>query len=186
LKFAAVLLMLSVILVGCGKQELQIDRAVAIRDRILKAEGCEFEVEITADYTDVLYEFTLNCTVDQNGNVSFTVLEPESISGITGIISHDGGRFTFDDQVLVFDLLADGQISPVAAPWVMINTLRSGYLRSCGKAGSGLKIELDDSYSEDALHLDIWTDENDIPIRCEILWQGRRYLSLDVKAFNYL
>jgi hypothetical protein len=44
----------------------------------------------------------------------------------------------------------------------------------------------DGSYQDDALHLDIWLDENDSPQRGEILWQGRGILSVSVTNFVFV
>jgi hypothetical protein len=90
------------------------------------------------------------------------------------------------DKVIAFDLLADGQLSPVSAPWVFMKALRSGYLTSCGKEGEYLRLAVDDSYADDALHLDIWLGEGDLPVRAEILWQGSRVLSMEVGNFTFL
>jgi len=87
---------------------------------------------------------------------------------------------------VAFDLLADGQLSPVSAPWIFMKALHSGYLTSCGKEGDLLRLAVDDSYADDALHLDIWLGSDDLPIRAEILWQGRRLLSMDVTNFTFV
>ena len=112
--------------------------------------------------------------------------KPESIAGISGTVSKGSGKLTFDDQVLAFDILADNLISPVSGPWVLMETLRSGYLTSCSRDGDFLRVAIDDSYAENALHLEVWLDSNDIPQQCEIYWQGRRLLSMVVKNFTFL
>ena len=111
---------------------------------------------------------------------------PENISGISGTISQNSGKLTFDDQVLAFDILADGLVSPVSGPWVLMETLRGGYLTSCSQEGENLRVAIDDSYAEKALHLEVLLDRDDIPGQCEIYWQGRRLLSMAVKNFRYL
>lgn len=171
---------------GCKQSDSEIGEAMELRRKVLDAGGCGFDCVITADYTDVLYTFSLHCAFDENGGLTFQVTEPQTISGITGIIDSKGGKLTFDDQALVFQLMADGYISPVSAPWVFMKTLRSGYIHSCGKDGDGMRIIFHDSYEENPLQLDVWTDKNGDPIRCEVLWQGRRILSLDVSNFIYL
>ena len=182
-RILAILLVLC-IFSGCtGSGEL--DRAMALRTKLL-AQPIAFDTKITADYGDVIHSFTLSCRVDTQGNVSFTVLEPQSIRDITGTISAASGKLTFDEQAIAFDLLADGQLSPVSAPWVFMKALRSGYLTSCGKEGEYLRLAVDDSYADDALHLDIWLDSNDLPVRGEILWKGRRLLLMDVSNFTFL
>ena len=175
-----------VLLTGCSLGQSEIDRAIGIRQRLLSGKGCCFDAVITADYGEEVHTFSMNCRADANGGVHFTVTAPETISGITGRIDHEGGKLTFDDAVLAFELLADGQVTPISAPWLFICTLRSGYLSACGEDANGLRIQIDDSYANDALMLDIWTDADELPYRCEILWQGRRILSLDVRNFEYL
>lgn len=182
--FAALIVVLLV--AGCTSIDGEMSRAIGLRDKILKSNGCAFTAVVTADYGDKLYAFTLDCKTDQAGNLTFTVVEPQSIAGIKGQISGEGGHLTFSDKALAFETMADGMISPVNAPWVFINTLRGGYLSACGTDGEYMKVLLDDSYKEEALHLEVWLDAQDNPIKTEILWKGSRVLSLDVKNFEYL
>ena len=72
----------------------------------------------------------MDCKADSSGNLTFTVVKPETISGITGTLSGDGGNLTFDDTALHFELMAENQLSPVSAPWILIKTLRNGYITS--------------------------------------------------------
>lgn len=177
----AISLFLLLFLTGCsGSTELE--RGMALRSTLLQASG-SFDAKITADYGDKCHIFSVSCTFDNQGNIGFTVKDPEEISGITGNIHSDGGELTFDDTVLYFPLLSDGQLSPVSAPWIFLKALRSGYLTSAGMEDSFLRLSIDDRYEEDALHLDIWLDELDVPVRAEILYGNRRILSVDVSNF---
>ncbi|MBQ9168627.1 MAG: hypothetical protein IJX67_09510 [Oscillospiraceae bacterium] len=180
------LLLLVLLITGCSGGNSQMDRAMELRSQLQKSTGCSFESVITADYGDKIYTFAMECRTDQAGNLSFTVTEPESISGISGTVSEDGGKLTFDDVALAFELLADDQVTPVSAPWILIHTLRGGYLTACGEENGILRLSIDDSYEDDALHLDVWLDEGDLPARGEILWDGRRILSVEVRNFEYL
>ena len=45
------------------------------------------------------------------------------------------------------------------------------------------RLTMDDSYAEDALRMEIWLNGDDLPVRGEIYYGGRRILSLDVKNF---
>ncbi len=177
------LLCLAVLLTGCGKTDDSLNRAMSLRTKILQ-KTVSFDAEITADYGDRLHTFAMTCQADNQGNLSFTVTQPQSISGITGTVSTAGGKLTFDNHALAFGLMADGLISPVSGPWVLLKTLRSGYLTSCTKEGEYLRLAIDDSYAADALHLDIWLGQQDLPVRADVLWQGRRLLSIAVKNFT--
>lgn len=178
--------MMLLLLTGCGTKNAELDRVMALRAELLAGNGCTFEAEITADYGDKTYTFETKCLANEQGGISFTVSAPETIAGITGTVSAEGGKLTFDDEALAFELLADGQVTPVSAPWLLVKTLRSGYVTSCGTDGEFLRVSIDDSYEEDALHLDIWLDSSDVPQRAEIVWKERRILSLAIENFEIL
>lgn len=150
-----------------------------------QSSGCSFRATVSADYGDMIHTFVLDCAADENGKVSFTVAAPDTISGITGTLTGDTGYLTFDSEVLAFSMLADGQLSPVSAPWLLVNTLRSGFLRSCAQTQSGWHLTIDDSYAEDAMQVDIWLNEENRPTAAEVLWQGRRILTVKVENFEF-
>lgn len=158
---------------------------MAFRQKLTDS-GCSFDAAITADYGEMKQDFQLRCTADKEGNMEFEVLQPESISGITGSFFKSEGKLTFDDKAVVFSLMAEGQISPVSAPWVMLRALRGGYLSSCAEENGRLRISIDDSYEQEALGLEIWLDVQNRPVYCEIIWQGRVLLSISVENFEYV
>ena len=82
--------------------------------------------------------------------------------------------------------MAEDQLTPVSAPWILLRTLRGGYLTSAGMEEDQIRLTINDSYEDDALQLDIWLDEKELPVRAEIVYDQRRILSLDVKAFEIL
>lgn len=174
-------LLLLTMLSGCSENPKEMEEGLALRTRLLNASSFVFDSDVTADYGDELHQFSVSCRADREGNVDFTVSAPETIAGITGNITDDGGKLTFDDTALHFELLNDGQLSPVSAPWVLVKTLRSGYLTAACQEEGGLRLTVDDSYEDDALTLDIWLDEQNMPKRAEILCDGRRILTLTVK-----
>ena len=171
---------------GCTNANIPLERTMGLRAKLLAGSGCTFQTKITADYGDELHSFSMDCQGNGDGEISFTVTEPETIRGICGKVGDRGGAITFDDQVVAFPLLADGQISPVSAPWIFLKTLRGGYVTSCGQADDMIRVAIDDSYEDDALHLDIWLDTDDRPVRGEILYKGRRILSLDIEDLQIL
>lgn len=186
MKRLAAVLSLVMLLCGCGDGEDALDRAMALRAKLLGGNGCSFETTVTADYGDKTCTFALSCQADGEGAVDFTVTDPEPIRDICGRLSAQGGELTFDDQAVAFPLLADDQISPVSAPWIFIRTLRGGYVTSCGMDGELVRVSIDDSYREDALHLDIWLDGEDLPVRAEIMYRDRRIVSMDIEDLQIL
>ncbi len=182
-KVLAVLCMLF-LLTGCTGKSGELEQAMGLRAKLLACQGCSFDATITADYGDELHTFGMSCQSDNKGNVTFSVTAPESIAGITGKIDASGGKLTFDDKALYFELLADNQITPVSGPWILMKTLMGGYITSCGMDGANLRLSIDDSYEDDALHLDIWLNEDDLPIRGEILFDGRRIVTMELQNFQ--
>jgi len=159
---------------------------MTLRSEILKAEQVCFTVDISADYGDSVQLFSMECSSDNRGDLSFTVTAPDTLAGITGTVSQKIGYLTFDDTALCFTLLTDEQLNPVSAPWILMKTLRSGYLTSAGMEEDMLRLTIDDSYEEDALQLDIWIEKNGSPKRAEICYDGRSILTLTVREFQIL
>ena len=177
--------LLCMLLPGCSGRGESLDPALALRSRLLSADAYSFDTRITADYGDKVYTFDMNCQVDNTGQVTFSVTAPQTIAGITGTVSAQGGKLTFDDTALAFELLADGQFSPVSAPWVLVHTLHHGYITSVADADSGYMVMINDRYDEDVLNLSVWLDHNGLPAGAEIFWRDRRVLSLTVKNFSF-
>lgn len=174
------------IMTGCKGTPSELDAGLDLRGRILKASECTFTAEITADYGDQIHNFSLDCHSDSSGNVSFTVTEPETISGISGKLTGSSGSLIFEDTVLYFPMTADGQLSPVSAPWILMKTLRSGYLVSAGTEEGSIRLSIDDSFEEDALRLDVWLNGENMPEHADVLYDGKRILTIHVKNFVIL
>ena len=180
-----IILLVAFGLSGCNSNGDALDRAVSLRNRLLQNQVCTFDAVITADYGNEIYTFRTKCKFNEDRSLSFEVVEPNTIAGISGNISAGNGIIRFSDTILAFPMLADGQITPVTAPWVIMNTLCSGYIQYCGDDNFGIRIGIHDSYLEEALMLDIWTDEEDLPVRGEILWDSNRILSVDIIDFCF-
>lgn len=174
------------LLCGCSKENDNFDRAMSLRTSLLNANGCSFTATVTSDFIDKTYTFTMQCQADSDSSVQFEVLSPEYISGISGEIDANGGKMIFDDTVLAFELQADGLMSPVSAPWVLIRALQSGYVRYCGLEDQLLRITVDDSYEEDALMLDIWIGSDNSPVQADVYENNKRILTISVSNYRLL
>ena len=179
------IVLIAIFLCGCSQQDEKMEQALNLRDSIISSNGCSFDVTVTADYQDVYYTFSMSCLSDAVGNISFEVTEPDSISGITGIVTAEDGKLTFDNKVLLFSTLGDGQITPVSAPLLFLKSLKSGYIKGCGSDNGATLLQIDDSYADTAIRLNIHIVDN-APSSVEIIWNDRRIVSMDVKAFRLL
>lgn len=183
MKRLALALVCVALLTGCSGQTADLDRAMALRAKLMASQGCAFDAVITADYGNQTQSFTVACQSDSQGNLTFTVREPQTIAGISGKVSAEGGALTFDEQVLAFELLAQGQVSPVSAPWLLVRTLLGGNVKSCTQEDGLLRLSVEDGYQEDALRMEIWLEE-DSPKFAEVVWQNRRIVTLEIENFR--
>lgn len=177
--------MLLCVLCGCKAENTQLNQAMEIRSALLSAKECHFTAEITADYGTELHQFMVDCQGNSQGNLQFTVTQPETIADISGTVSDSGGSLKFDDTILYFPLMAEKQLNPVSAPWIFLKTLRSGYITSACREGTLLHLTINDSYEEDALRVDIWIEE-DRPVQADVLFDGKRILSLKIAEYTLL
>ena len=186
MKRICLLVVLFLFLVGCKSSPDKMEKITSFRSELLHGTGCTFTAQITADYGQKVYTFKMYCQSDNSGKISFEVISPESIEGITGSLSAEGGNLTFDDHALLFSMLADGRLSPVSSPWIMMRALRSGYISGCCEEAGGLVVHIDDSYQENSLQLIIRTDLSNRPKSAEIYYRGNRILTLLVEEFSIL
>lgn len=169
---------------GCYGENEGFDRAMALRTSLLNGKGCSFEAQITADFSDKTYTFSVDCRTQTSGDMEFVVQEPAYIAGITGTVAQGSGKLTFDDTALAFPLQGDGVLSPVSGPWVMVKALRSGYVRHCSSEDGLFRMTVNDSFHEDALTLDIWIDGKNGPVRADIYEDNRRIMTITVENFQ--
>lgn len=170
---------------GCQKHN-GISKPMELREKLLSGSGCSFNAEISADYGDEVYVFSMACSQTENGDFQFRVISPDLISGITGTIKNQDGFLTFDDKMLAFPLLSEGQLTPVSGPWHILKMLRSGYISSGGKDGNFTKVSIDDSYQESRIHGNIWLQTDGKPAHGEIFWKDRRIMTVSIKEFSFL
>jgi len=178
-------IMLALFLHGCSAENVQMDQAIQLR-RTLSEKSCAFTVSVVANHESEIFSFSARCQSEINGDLSFTVLKPESIRDLSGCIQGGNGKLTFEDAVIAFPIMAEGRISPVTAPWILLKALRGGFLSACGADEEFTRISVDDSYEENALHLDVWVDKENIPVRADVFWNEVLILSMDVTEFSYL
>lgn len=173
-------------LTGCGSVKSDMDPGMMIRKKLSEGSGCSFHAVITADYSDKIYTFAMDCHVDESGKLTFTVTDPHTISGISGTISESGAGLTFDDKVLAFEMLADNMISPVISPWLLIRSLYGGYISGYSQDAENYCIHIDDTFQGENLLTLVWVDRGLIPKQAEFLYNGKRILSLSVTNFVIL
>ena len=175
--------LLLVFLLGCSANDPAMEAALELRSRCLGSSQVSFRAEISADYITHIDSFTLECSQDGDGTLTFAVLEPDDIEGIRGTVSGTEGTVEFDDTVLAFPLMAEGRLSPLSGPWVLMQAIRSGNILAAGREGELFHLTIDDSYADNALTVDLWLEDGAV-CQAEIAWEGRRCLTMTVEEYS--
>ena len=180
------IILVVVLLFGCRNDSALVDKVVSLRNRVLSSSSCSFVADVTVDYGDSVYSFSASCCLDSENNMEITILEPASIAGIKGKISAESRKLTFDEQVLVFETVANGQITPVCASWLLMKALRGGYISMCSSEDTGIFVCIDDSYKDANFGLDLRLDNQNLPASAEIIWEGKRIVSMTINDFVFV
>ena len=69
---------------------------------------------------------------------------------------------------------------------ILMKTLLGGYLTAAAEEDDLLHLTIHESYEEDALQMEIWLNEADVPVQGEIVYDGRRILTMKFENFLIL
>ena len=171
------------LLTGCAGKRDPTQDALDFRTKLMEAGGCSFEAAVTAHYPDKAYTFSLDCAYD-DGRTTLTVTAPESISGITAYVENGTAQLEFDGTILEFGELANGYVSPVAAPWLLAQCWIGEYIAYAGPDGDQQRITYLRGYDDEELSVDTWLSE-DIPVYAEITYDGTRCLAITISDYQF-
>lgn len=135
-KRVCALMMTLLLLAGCGgggsnggnsAEEL----ALNIRTEYLAMTACAATVDITADYGQRVFEYTLSVSWQKDGETLLTVEAPEEIAGITARIENGSSYLEYDGASLETGLLSAEGLSPMEAVPAVLDYIFSGYIAEC-------------------------------------------------------
>lgn len=178
--------LLAALLCGCGsRQNIEpLQSAIDFRAELLNAASCSFSAQVTADYGDLVYEFSMDCASAGN-TTEITVTQPDTISGITAQIANDTGTVTFDGMSLDFGTLAEGNIVPLAVPAVVTDSWKSAYIASAGVEDDAYRVRYERGYEDVQLLVDTWFSmEKNIPIYAEVCYNDSCILQMKLSDFQ--
>lgn len=176
--------MIFLCLTGCTRENKLAQQALDLRTALLDKGGCSFRADITVDFPDRAYDFSVSCQYLSGEYAKVTVLQPESISGITAKVTGSGAEVVFEDVALEFGMLAKGNVSAMEAPWLLAKCMDSAYISSAGKDGDLLRVTYLEGYGDGELTVDLWLDGEGIPVRGEIVHDGTRCLTMELSEFQ--
>ena len=176
--------MMFLCLTGCGRGNQPAQQALDLRTALLEKGGCSFTADMTVDFPDRAYDFSVSCEYLSGEHAKITVLQPEEITGITAKVSGSGAAVVFDDIALDFGKLANGNVSAMEAPWLLAKCWDSAYISAAGKDGDLLRVTYLEGYDDGQLTVDTWLNEAGEPVRGEVAYDGMRCLTLNISQFQ--
>lgn len=183
-------LALALLLTGCAAGEQGPDQAALdLRSAYLSMSGMEAQAEVTADYGDRAYQYTVSCrgTAEEG---SLTVIAPDSIAG-TGTEWKDGQtRLDYDGISLETGPLSPDGLSPADALPVILSACQSGAILESGWTSWGetehclyLLTQNPNTASQES-KVALWADpETGSLLQAEVLWEEHRVISFSFTEF---
>lgn len=129
------MMILCLLLSACGGGDAGNDAdqlALDIRAEYLAMAGCTARMDLTADYGERVYAYTLDLSYEKEGETTLTVAAPEEVAGVTVRISGEGASLEYDGVSLETGPLDPGGLSPVSAPSFLLRGAIEGFIAETG------------------------------------------------------
>ena len=162
-----------IVLLGSGCAGSTEDTALLMRTKYLECTNVQAQISIRADYGQSVYDFAVEYTGNsQTGTV--TVIQPESIAGVTAAVTDSGCSLEFDGVEFTTGEIAGG-IRPAGAPGMLLNQWAEGYITSsCRQKLSGTDTLCVTTKQSDSISQTTWFDSETLtPLESEIYSGGQ-------------
>lgn len=178
------LVVLCLFLCGCSEKKSAVSPAVEFRAQLVQAGGCSYIAQICADFGENVETFTVSCRSLADGTTELTILQPESLEGLTATVTQKGGSINYDGMAADFGLMADDSLAPAAAPALMVACWSSEYIAYGGAEEGRYRAGYEKGFDEAVLKVDTWF-ENHLPIYAEVCYNDMRILRLTITEFQF-
>lgn len=130
-------LLAAVLLCGCTGEQEDNDLTLQLQKAFLSRAGCAGTMEITADYGQRVYSYTVTFSEETGKGLSMVLTAPEEVAGITATLEEGQTFLQFDGVCLqTGPLNADG-LSPLDALPACLAAMESGFVAETGREQLG-------------------------------------------------
>ena len=132
-------LMMTLLLTACGGSRKDDPRELAsrIRGEYLNMTGWSAVIDLTADYGERVFDFTVDARWEKDGETVLTVTEPDILAGITARIEDGKALLEYDGAGLSIGALDGEGLNPVSAVPALMEQITRGYMAQCSWEGEG-------------------------------------------------
>lgn len=132
-RIVCALMMTLILLTGCSRREQSSiksaeELALNIRTEYLAMTVCAGSVDITADYGQRVYEYSMDIRWHKDGETKLTVTAPENIAGITARIQDGNSYLEYSGASLETGVLSGTGLSPIEVVPAVLEYICSGYI----------------------------------------------------------
>ncbi|MBR2934362.1 MAG: hypothetical protein IKB79_02135 [Oscillospiraceae bacterium] len=127
-------LMMTLVLTACGgtaRGDDPREQALAIRAAYLAADSYAAKLDVTADYGQRVYTYSVDVTV-AGGESVLAVTAPAELAGITARLVDGESQLEYDGAVLETGPLSADGLTPLGAVPALLECVRSGFIDNCG------------------------------------------------------
>ena len=168
---------------GCGKKS---GAAANIQEQYSRIATAQMEAEVTFHSPQEDRSFTLQCTFTPEES-TVTVIEPDTVSGVTATVSGEELTIAYDGAVLSAGSV--GRFGPVNALPCLLQAIGSGYLLEEGREtledAYCYRLTLDVGTAAAPLKCTAWLDaESLLPRYAEFAADGAVVVSVKLLAFS--
>lgn len=125
-------LLLLVSLCGCVGEQSDNDLTLQLRADFLSREGCSGSMDLTADYGQRVYEYTVEFSGTKKDGTTMVITAPEEVAGITAQIAEGQTFLEYDGVQLETGPLNGDGLSPLDALPAFLTAMESGYIAETG------------------------------------------------------
>ena len=125
-------LLLCLCLCGCVGEQGDNDLTLQLRADFLSRTGCSGTMDLTADYGQRVYEYTVDFSETEKDGLSMVITAPEEVAGITVHITDGQTALEYDGLQLETGPLNSDGLSPMDALSAFFTAMESGYMAETG------------------------------------------------------
>ena len=143
-KIISCVLMMILLLTGCGKprDDTPENLAAQIRAEYLSLKEWSSTVNLSANYGEQVFDFTVDAVWKREGDTVLTVTEPDLVAGITARIRDGETVLEYDGAGISIGMLDLSGLTPVSAIPAFVTCITTGYMARCSWLGEGEGREL--------------------------------------------
>ncbi|MCI8477428.1 MAG: hypothetical protein HFE97_03640 [Oscillospiraceae bacterium] len=105
--------------------------ALEIRTEYLNMTACTAALELTADYGQRVYQYSMDLNYQREGATTLTVTAPENIAGMTACLEEGETALEYDGLHMETGPLTQDGLSPIDAVPALLTSVREGFLAEC-------------------------------------------------------